>query len=377
MADFIKLAYSPEDGLKDQARFRTNPSSEEEARAQFQDMFDQVTSYINGTLLPQLSSANTGLSGAERIGSAAIANLSSGGVSPVTVRDQIALLKTQLDKLASGHVSVSDVIESLDGEKIIDGTIGTEKLVDGAITASKFADGVINAAILTDGSIETSKLADGAVVTANITSGAVTEEKIGENAVTNTKIMDGEVITAKLKNQSVSDEKLAVNAVSTDKIKDLNVTEEKLASNAVTTAKITNGSITTSKIADSSVTTAKLSDYSVTKTKTNGLFAWKLMYASSKLGNNGGTLEIPSMEGYSELLIIVRDGTNNTNYVRGEIVLPLENDGLPIPNYIFLAIEDSDRSTKPRWLDFINTLTISFGGSGGANADEYLYLYAR
>lgn len=253
MANFTEMKYLPEDGLKNRARFRTAPGSEEEARSQLQDMFDQITAYVNETLLPQLRSAATGGSGAERIGSAAIDGLDSGGqqpVSPVTVRDQIALLQQKFDTAVKGQIKVIETIGNgeFNGAKLTDGTVAGTKLADGAVTADKIAVGAINASILSDGSLGGSKLADEAVTTEEIWTGAVSEEKLGADSVTHTKIKDSQVIESKL----------ADNAVTTQKIMNGNVTASKIADGAITGTKIAGGAVTEEKLGGYAVTTGKL-----------------------------------------------------------------------------------------------------------------------
>jgi|GEM_PF-3684095 len=210
MVSFTRMKYTPENGLRDRARFRTAPENEEEARSQFQDMFDQIKEYINSVLIEELGAAGTGSSGAERIGSAAINNLAEQGVSPVTVRGQIELLNRKFDDAVSGSISVSEVIGdgTLNGSKLTDGAVTTQKIADGAVTAAKLAGGTLSADALTDGSITAPKIQNGAVTGAKLAAGAVTEEKIGEGAVTNTKIM----------NAQITSQKLAAGAVTADKL---------------------------------------------------------------------------------------------------------------------------------------------------------------
>jgi len=115
---FTRMAFSPEDGLNNKEAYPTTPDSEEEARAQVQSVSDQLKAYLNGTLIAELESAEAGQSGADRIGSAAIAY-----VAGDTVRAQIADIKRQIDDVSAGTLP--------------DGTITANKLADGAVTKGK------------------------------------------------------------------------------------------------------------------------------------------------------------------------------------------------------------------------------------------------
>lgn len=115
---FLKMGFIPKDGLKDKEYYRTTPASEDEARAQIQDVSDQLKNYINNTLLAELEETQIGQSGSEKIGSAAIAY-----VAGETVHAQIADVKRQIDDISIGSLA--------------DGTVKSEKLANGAVSKLK------------------------------------------------------------------------------------------------------------------------------------------------------------------------------------------------------------------------------------------------
>jgi hypothetical protein len=114
---FTRMAFSPSDGLKNKTIYPTTPTSEDEARAQIQGVFDQLRTALNDTMTA-LESVTSGSSGAENVGSATIPN-----VAGTTVREQIVDLKAQVDDVSTGSVS--------------DGAITTVKLADNAVTKDK------------------------------------------------------------------------------------------------------------------------------------------------------------------------------------------------------------------------------------------------
>ncbi|MDD5018582.1 MAG: hypothetical protein PHO15_10860 [Eubacteriales bacterium] len=219
MAEFTEMAFSPATGLNDKETYTTTPASEEEAREQVQGISDQIRDYINEALLPELENAETGASGAERIGSAAIEN-----VTGETVRTQIADLKSQIDDISAGSVADGSITteklaeDAVTQEKIADDAVGADQIVDGAVTEGKIGAGAVVADNFADGVVSEAKIAGGAVTAAKIGTGAVTETKIGTGAVTETKIGTGAVTAAKIGAGAVTAAKIGTGAVTTAKL---------------------------------------------------------------------------------------------------------------------------------------------------------------
>ncbi len=196
---FSKMAFDPSDGLKDTNHYPTTPESEAQARAQVQSVSDQLRDYLNNTLTAQLENAETGQSGAESIGSAAIEN-----VSGQTVRAQITDIKAQIDAVVAGSVTDGSITEAklasdaVTQPKIAAGAVSEEKLAVSAVSAQKLADGAVTQPKLAAGAVSEEKLADGAVSAAKMAAGAVTETRLSSGAVTATKIAAGAVTKPKL-----------------------------------------------------------------------------------------------------------------------------------------------------------------------------------
>jgi len=129
---FSRMAFSPENGLNDKQHYPTTPVSEADARAQVQSISDQLKAFLNNTLLAEMESTQAGQSGAEKIGSAGIAN-----VAGETVRAQIADLKRQIDEMSAGSVS--------------DGAISTVKLANGAVSKQKLHPDALDWTLVADG----------------------------------------------------------------------------------------------------------------------------------------------------------------------------------------------------------------------------------
>ena len=209
MANFTEMAFDPADGVNNTETYPTTPASESEARAQVQDISDQLRDYINDTLLPELENAETGSSGAERIGSAAVE-----GVTGETVWTQIGDLKDQIDDISAGSVADGTITtakladDAVTQDKIAVDAVGEEQLLDDAVTADKIADGAVTGGKFADSAVTEAKISSGAVTAGKIGSGAVTETKIGTAAVTTTKIGSGAVTSVKIADGAVTTDKL-------------------------------------------------------------------------------------------------------------------------------------------------------------------------
>jgi uncharacterized protein YjbI with pentapeptide repeats len=175
----------------------------------------------------------------------------------------------------------------VDGAKIIDATIVTNKIVDEAITAgkigafavdaSKIVDGAITNAKIGEFAVDAGKIADVCIDTAKIVDGAITSGKIGSFAVDASKIVDEAITNAKIGNFAVDANKIANSCINTSKIVDDAITAaqlapgsvqtEQIALGAVVTASIANNAINAQKIQDNSLTTVKLVDDAITSTK--------------------------------------------------------------------------------------------------------------
>jgi len=189
MSTFTRMAFSPETGLKDKDVYVTTPVTEDEAREQIQGIADQLKEHINNYVLEELENAETDSSGAGKIGSQAISNLSG-----TTVFDQINDLKSQIDSavvagITTGSVTTDAIADdAVTQDKIAANSVGTDEIIDGAVTSDKILDEAVSEDKLAAGAVTADIIGAGAITEAKIDTGAVTETKIGTGAVTETKI---------------------------------------------------------------------------------------------------------------------------------------------------------------------------------------------
>ncbi len=152
--------------------------SAEELKAAFDAASQDIQNYINKLLIPQIESD---------------IEAAAQGVTPGDGIDG--------ERLNDNSVP-GDKIISLDGEKIEDGTIGTEKHKKGSITRELLSEDaktvqtedlpnkVIPGRALDDNTIPYTKYRDGSVTGQKIADGAVTEAKIANKAITLEKLAD-------------------------------------------------------------------------------------------------------------------------------------------------------------------------------------------
>ncbi len=187
-----KYAY----GMEDKNWFPTVPATEEDARKQFQNMFDQILKLLND-LIRELEDKTTGCSGAEKIGSAAIKN-----VIGLTIRAQIEDLKRQIDETALGDIPDGSLTDTQLSSDIKIGSLAalTTAVKTSLQAAINELDGQIGDLSTLNTTLKTSLV--GAINELN--SFSVTESKIVEGAVSETKIKAGAVTPLKLHNDTTA-----------------------------------------------------------------------------------------------------------------------------------------------------------------------------
>ena len=149
--------------------FPTHESSETKVRADMQQLFNEIKSFINESLLDAVNTVDA---------------------SDVSVASGAGTMMLS-DKLAE----IDEALEDLD-TAIEEATVGT--IPDDSITGAKIQHGTLTGAHLDQGTIEQINLANGCVSTTELDDLAVTEAKLANNAVTTAKILDGSVTPAKL-----------------------------------------------------------------------------------------------------------------------------------------------------------------------------------
>lgn len=117
--------------------------------------------------------------------------------------------------LADNSIASSKLI-NVDGAKLVDGTVTTDKLSAAAVTTAKLANSAVITTKLADEAVSTSKLANSAVTTAKLADGAVTAGKIAAGAVGTLQLAPGATIDFARNLNSTSDIRLKSDIVRID-----------------------------------------------------------------------------------------------------------------------------------------------------------------
>ena len=164
--------------------------------------------------------------------------------------------------LDTGEFNFGDIIKSVDGRSIVDGTsidkIDGEKIISGTVTESKIGYGAISESKIKDNAISGDKIKSNAISKSKIQDNAIDGDKIAQNAVRGVHIQNAAITNAKIDNGAVTNIKIANSAIDRAKIKDGEITNAKIANSAIDRTKIEDGEITNAKIANGSITNAKI-----------------------------------------------------------------------------------------------------------------------
>lgn len=167
--------------------------------------------------------------------------------------------------------------KSIDGSKIIDGTISGVLIQNGAVTGNKILAGTISGVLLEGETITGDKIAAGTIDATKVTttfldavSAQVTDSLvIGSGQITNksidgSKIVDGTISGVLIRDGTIFANKIAAGTITAAQIAVSGITADNLAANSITTDKINARVITADKIVLSGITSELLGAQAVT-----------------------------------------------------------------------------------------------------------------
>jgi len=195
--------------------------------------------------------------------------------------DKIAAGSITADKLAIGAISVSNAPGSITGTMIADGTITTAKIAANQITAAliaantitadKLAIGVVNSTLGQPGTITGTMIADGTITTAKIAANSITADRIAvgvipsstvgqPGSITGTMIANGTILTANIGANQITSALIAAGTITADRIAVGVIPSSNVGQpGSITGTMIADGTITTAKIAANQITADKIS----------------------------------------------------------------------------------------------------------------------
>lgn len=218
-------------------------------------------------------------------------------ISQILPRKSVQAYDLEVNSIKAYHVSASlidtislqvadsivvgpDLIgaKSIDGSKIIDGTISGVLIRDGTVTGNKVLAGTISGVLLQGSTITgdkivantisgsliaantitASKIAAGTITFNEIASGTLTADQIADGAVTGRKILDGTISGVLITNDAISASKIQANAITASKIAAGTITSNEIAVSGITAINMAANSITADNISVRTITAEKI-----------------------------------------------------------------------------------------------------------------------
>lgn len=187
-----------------------------------------------------------------------------------TLIDTIALQVSDSIVVGSGLIGE----KSIDGAKIVDGTISGVLITNGTVTGNKVQAGTISGVLITAGTITGDKIQAATISGALITAGTITFDKVASNTLTAAQIADSAITGQKIANGTISGVLIADNTVSASKIQANTITANQIAAGTITGdriaastisgALITAGTLTGDKIAAATISGDRIAAGTIT-----------------------------------------------------------------------------------------------------------------
>ena len=177
-----------------------------------------------------------------------------------TLIDTIALQVSDSIVVGSGLIGE----KSIDGGKIIDGTISGVLIANGTVTSNKVQAGTISGVLIAGSTITGDKIVAATISGSLITAGTITADRIASSTLTASQIADGTITGQKIVAGTVSGVLIADNTISASNIQANTITGDKIAAATISGSLITAGTITSTQIAVSGITAGSLAANSIT-----------------------------------------------------------------------------------------------------------------
>lgn len=149
-------------------------------------------------------------------------------------------------------------VKSIDGSKIVDGTLSGVLIANGTVTGNKVLAGTISGVLITAGTITGDRIAATTISGSLLTAGTITFDKIASNTLTSGQIADGTITGQKIVSGTISGVLITDNAITASKISANTITGDKIVANTISGALITAGTITADNIATRTITADRI-----------------------------------------------------------------------------------------------------------------------
>ncbi|MDJ0654900.1 MAG: hypothetical protein QNJ40_12135 [Xanthomonadales bacterium] len=163
------------------------------------------------------------------------------------------LPRQRFESTPTAIVALGAAPDSVDGESIVDRSVGRADLGIGAAGSVTIGDNAVTGSTLAADSVTASAIASGTVGSAQIADNAVTGMLFQVSSITAAGVAENTVGASAVANGSVTSQKIAPGSVVSTKIPENAINGSRIASGAVTSAKIQAASIGASQINSSQV----------------------------------------------------------------------------------------------------------------------------
>lgn len=151
-----------------------------------------------------------------------------------TLIDTIALQVSDSIVVGSGLIGE----KSIDGSKIIDGTISGVLITNGTVTGNKILAGTISGALITGGTITFDKIASKTLTSSQIADATITGQNIVAGTVSGVLITDDTISASKIQANTITANQIAAGTITGDRIYAGTISGALIAGNTITAEKL-------------------------------------------------------------------------------------------------------------------------------------------
>jgi hypothetical protein len=151
-----------------------------------------------------------------------------------TLIDTIALQVSDSIVVGSGLIGE----KSIDGSKIVDGTISGVLITNGTVTGNKILAGTISGALITGGTITFDKIASKTLTSSQIADATITGQNIVAGTVSGVLITDDTISASKIQANTITANQIAAGTITGDRIYAGTISGALIAGNTITAEKL-------------------------------------------------------------------------------------------------------------------------------------------
>ena len=148
--------------------------------------------------------------------------------------------------------------KSIDGSKIIDGTISGVLIKDGTVTGNKVLAGTISGVLLQGSTITGDKIVSNTITAVHIAFGTITGDKITAGTISGELITAGSITSNQIAVSGITAINMAANSITADNINVRTITADKIILNGITADEMAAAAVTSTVLANNAVVSGKV-----------------------------------------------------------------------------------------------------------------------